>query len=79
MALELELKLDLEKPEEADRLLAALNLCAPEAKRLHATYFDTADKDLARLGYVLRIRQEGRKRVQTLKRSEEHTSELQSH
>lgn len=67
MALELELKLDLEKPEEADRLLAALELGAPEARRLHATYFDTVDKDLSRLGYVLRIRQEGRKRVQTLK------------
>jgi len=36
-------------------------------QRLQAVYFDTAERDLARAGMALRIRHEGRRRIQTLK------------
>lgn len=67
MNMEAELKLDMELPEEADALLAAMEFGAPAVTRMRAVYFDTPDLRLAELGYALRIRQEGRKRIQTLK------------
>ena len=39
----------------------------PKSQRLVATYYDTPEKDLARRGLSLRIRQENDKRVQTVK------------
>ncbi len=37
------------------------------SRKLRAVYFDTAERDLAKRGMALRIRQSGRKRIQTLK------------
>lgn len=70
MNAEYELKLDLEVPKDAELLAEALELGAPAVTRLHSVYFDTPDLKLAALGYTLRIRQEGCKRIQTLKASD---------
>lgn len=67
MNIEFELKLDLGAPEEVDVLVRALDLGAPVVARLRSTYFDTPDDRLARLGYALRIRQDGPRRIQTVK------------
>ena len=73
MANETELKLQL-PPTLADfdahEVLARL---APSghrrgiSRKLRAVYFDTSERDLAKRGIALRIRQVGRKRIQTLK------------
>ena len=39
----------------------------PKSRRLVTTYFDTKEKDLARRGVSLRVRQENDKRIQTVK------------
>jgi triphosphatase len=67
MNTEFELKLDLEMPKEAETLAHALELGAPRVIRMRSVYFDTPDLSLAAIGYSLRIRHEGRKRIQTLK------------
>jgi triphosphatase len=67
MNTEFELKLDLEMPKEAEALAHALELGAPRVIRMRSVYFDTPDLSLAAIGYSLRIRHEGRKRIQTLK------------
>lgn len=67
MAIEFELKLDLDEPEAVDALVRALDLEAPRTVRMRATYFDTPDQRLAKLGYSVRIRQEGHRRIQTIK------------
>lgn len=67
MAIEFELKLDLDEPEAVDALVRALDLEAPRTVRMRAIYFDTPDRRLAKLGYSVRIRQEGHRRVQTIK------------
>jgi inorganic triphosphatase YgiF len=59
-------------PEDAARLLASPELAAlatgpARRQRLRARYFDTAALDLQRVGAVLRLRQEGRRTIQTLK------------
>lgn len=66
---EVELKLRIE-PEglaqiRASHLMAAQEPAPP--KRLAATYFDTDDRRLAARGIALRIRREGRRKLQTLK------------
>lgn len=67
MAIEFELKLDLDEPEVVDALVRALDLETPRTVRMRAIYFDTPDQRLAKLGYSVRIRQEGHRRVQTIK------------
>ena len=65
--METELKLDL-APEDAARLLRAPVLAGKvETRRLVSTYFDTADQDLRRAGLTLRVRKDGRRRLQTVK------------
>ena len=63
-----EIELKLQVPQSARRAVEAA-VAAPGARRLHlqATYFDTADRRLAAAGLALRIRKEGRRRVQALK------------
>src|SRR5262245_1940256 len=68
---EIELKLEI-RPEDVPRLLRSQELRELAAGRgqtrsLHSTYFDTPDLDLARAGMALRVRRDGRRRVQTLK------------
>ena len=64
---EAELKLEL-TPEGADRLQGSdLFTGEPEAVSQHAIYFDTSGHDLLEAGLSLRIRRNGRDRVQTIK------------
>lgn len=73
MAVETELKLQLPTvPAEFDaaevlRRLAPNGYGRGITRKLNAIYFDTADRELAKRGMALRIRQVGRKRIQTLK------------
>ena len=67
MATECELKLELPSAEDAAGLGDLLGLQAPALNTLHATYFDTPDFVLAKQGCSLRIRKEGRRRIQTVK------------
>ena len=63
---EFELKLEV-PPERPHALAAVLRQGEAHRERLRATYFDTADGALAADGIVVRMRQEGRKWVQTAK------------
>ena len=65
---EVELKLEYD-PADGNRLVASslLGSSGGEAKHLVATYFDTPDLQLDQAGYALRIRKEGRRRLQTVK------------
>ncbi len=73
MADETELKLQLPSSLAEFDAAEVLHRLAPHAhgrgvtRKLRAVYFDTADRDLAKRGMALRIRQVGRKRIQTLK------------
>jgi triphosphatase len=67
VAQEIELKLEIPR-DGVDALIASGILGVPrEETRLHAIYFDTADRELHRHGHSLRIRTEGGKAVQTVK------------
>ena len=63
---EFELKFQV-PAERAAAVEAALQRGAVERTRLRARYFDTPDQALALHGLVLRVRQEGREHVQTVK------------
>lgn len=67
---ELELKLEL-PPDQAERLVNSRPLrdVPSEQARLTSTYYDTPGLDLERDGYSLRVRHEGQRFVQTLKRN----------
>lgn len=73
MPIETELKLQLPPTlhdVDSQQLLARLkpNLRARGIKKiLRNVYFDTAERDLAKRGMALRVREIGRKRIQTLK------------
>lgn len=66
--MELELKLEF-APDDRQRLEAMLPPAsrAPTTRRLVSTYFDTPGQDLRRAGYSLRVRRDGRRRIQTFK------------
>ena len=64
---EIELKFQVPAPARAAVDAAVAGSPKPPRQRLRAVYFDTADRALARAGMALRIRHEGRRRVQTLK------------
>lgn len=75
MGREIELKLELE-PEALTRVrqfrglkphLGAQTLGRAKARTLRSTYFDTEDIDLRREGVALRVREAGRRRIQTVK------------
>jgi len=64
---EVELKLEFE-PDDRRRLEAAIApKPAPRAEHLVTTYFDTPGRDLLKAGYTLRVRQSGKRYVQTVK------------
>lgn len=52
---------------KSSRLLARLGADGGGWERLVSTYYDTHDGDLARSGLALRLREEGGKRIQTIK------------
>lgn len=62
-----ELKLEL-TADDADLLEASALFCGnPAVVRQESAYFDTPDHELARAGLSLRIRRNGKRRVQTVK------------
>lgn len=63
-----EIELKLQVPQDARTALDAwVGAAGARRQRLQASYFDTPDRRLAAAGLALRIRKEGRRRVQTLK------------
>lgn len=66
--MERELKLEFAAEDAASLARApALDLAEASERRLVATYFDTADEDLCRAGFTLRVRDHGGRHVQTVK------------
>ncbi len=63
---EIELKLAV-PPAARAAVRAAVATASAQRVRLRAAYADTADQRLAAAGFALRLRQEGRRWVQTLK------------
>lgn len=77
---EIELKF-LVAPEDLDKVLAAAPAGEEETRELRSVYYDTADRGLAAAGVSLRVRDDGRRKVQTMKRGagtnrEEHEKEV---
>jgi len=64
---EIELKFQVPPAVRVAVDAAVAGTARPPRQRLRAIYFDTADRALAAAGMALRIRQEGRRMVQTLK------------
>lgn len=75
---ETELKLQV-PPEARVALIAALRRGALQRTRLRAVYVDTVDRRLAAAGIALRMRQEGRRWVQTVKAAGEGLLERLEH
>ena len=74
---EVELKLELD-PADVAALLRSSRTRASEDESHHlvATYFDTPDRAVWQSGYSLRIRRDGRRRIQTVKASGEPAAGL---
>ena len=67
--METELKFDVD-PAAADQLLEELALASKgEEQILKSVYYDTADEALRGRGLALRVRDDGEKRIQTIKQS----------
>lgn len=64
---EIELKFAV-RAEDLDAVLAAAPAGEDETLRLRSVYFDTADGALAAAGISLRVREDGARKVQTMKR-----------
>jgi inorganic triphosphatase YgiF len=68
---EIELKFELDAAAAArlehKLVLRARSEKPPAPKTLVSTYFDTPDRDLQKAGFTLRVREEGSRRVQTVK------------
>ena len=75
---EIELKLQV-SPQALAGVEREVALGSSRRVRLQAVYFDTADHRLAAAGLVLRLRKEGRRWVQTLKRGSAHGLEREEH
>jgi triphosphatase len=78
---ETELKFDL-APAAVPQLArsAALNGHArPRSKKVVSVYFDTPDCRLRKAGFTLRVRRDGRKRLQTIKQEGAHAALLSRH
>lgn len=65
--METELKLELDLGSDMAELPVLLGLEPGRREQLDSIYFDTADERLARAGFSLRIRNDGRQRIQTIK------------
>lgn len=75
---EIELKLQADASSLLQVLAALGDEGAPETlETLRATYFDTPDQTLRRAGLSLRLREEGRRRVQTIKARDPDASLLE--
>lgn len=79
---EIELKF-LVAAEDLDAALAAAPPGEDETRELASIYYDTADHALAAAGLSLRVRDDGRRKVQTMKRGagtsrEEHEAEVEA-
>lgn len=77
---EIELKF-LVSADDLDAVLAAAPAGEDETRELTSIYYDTADGALAAAGISLRVRDDGRRKVQTMKRGkgtsrEEHEAEV---
>lgn len=74
---EIELKFELEK-RDAPKLLKYCRKAfkSGQTQALKSVYFDTQEQHLRRAGFTLRVRHLGKRRIQTLKASEEATAGL---
>lgn len=75
-----EIELKLQVPQGAlPAVEQAVAVGQARRQRLQAVYFDTADRRLGAAGLALRLRKEGRRWVQTLKRGSAHGLEREEH
>ena len=69
LMLERELKLEFEPGDRARLEAAIAPKPAPRSRHLVTTYFDTPGRDLLKAGYTLRVRQNGKHYIQTVKQA----------
>jgi triphosphatase len=75
-----EIELKMQVPVHAQRAVdAAVGRGRAQRTRLRAVYYDTADRRLSAAGIALRVRQEGRRHVQTVKAAGEGLLERLEH